>query len=157
MPRTFTPHYLERSGNTSGEAPVCLLEIEHAQLAQPVRVVCDTDDIVSNGDTYTAFAFQITLPTDLDNELPRAQLVLDNVGRELVQWIDSSFGGQGATVRAMQVMRDDPDTLEFDMTLDLLAVQQNVAQISAGLGFDDTLNKAGLPIRYSPDVAPGLY
>lgn len=157
MPRTYSSHFLESIGNTSGEAPVYLLEIEHADLATPIRVVNDTQDLVSNGDTYIAFAFRVTLPDDLEGQLPRARLSIDNVGRELVQWLDSSGGGQGATVRIMQVMRDDPDTIEFEITLDLVNVSQNVIEVSGELGFEDTLNLSGVPIRYSPDVAPGLF
>lgn len=157
MPRGYTTNYLERTGNTSGDAPLYLLEIEHAQLATPIRIVNDTQDIVSNGDTYTAFAFRVSLPDDIDKQLPRARLSVDNVGRELVQWLDASAGGKGATVRVMQVMRDAPDLIEFEITLDLLNVSQTAAEVSAELGFDDTLNLAGLPISYRPDIAPGLF
>lgn len=158
MPRaSYTANFVEQVNATSGTAPLYLLEITHDQLATPLRVVNDTQDIVSNGDTYTAFAFRVSLPEDLDRKLPRALLAIDNVGRELTAWLDASSGGQGAQVRLMQVMRDDPDTLEFDITLDLLNVGQTPAQITAELGYDDTLNLAGLPITHRPDISPGLF
>jgi len=157
MPRGYTSNFLERTGSTSGDAPLYLLEIEHPQLTTPIRIVNDTQDVVSNGDTFTAFAFRVSLPDDIDKQLPRARLSVDNVGRELVQWLDASAGGKGATVRVMQIMRDAPDLVEFEITLDLLNVSQTAAEVSAELGFDDTLNLAGLPISYRPDVAPGLF
>lgn len=157
MPRSYSSHLLEAVGNTTGEEPVYLLEITHDQLAVPIRVVNDTDDLVSNGDTYIAFAFRVSLPTDVDRELPRATLSIDNVGRELTQWLDDSAGGQGAQVTIRQVMRDDPDTVEFEITLDLLNVSQTPLEVRGELGYDDTLNLAGLPITYRPDVAPGLF
>jgi len=145
------------TGNTTGEEPVYLLEINHDQLTDPLRVVGDTDDLVSNGDTYTAYPFRIALPSDIDHELPRATLTIDNVGRELTQWLDASNGGQGAQVTVMQVTRSDPDTIEFSITLDLLAVVQTPFTVQGQLGYDDTLNLAGLPITYRPDIAPGLF
>lgn len=158
MPRTsYTAHFHEETGSTSGTAPVILLEISHAQLATPIRVVNDNSDLVSDGDTYTAFAFRVTLPTDIAGQLPRATLTIDNVGRELTQWLDASNGGKGAQVRFMQVMRDTPDVIEYDITLDLLNVSQTLSTVSAELGYDDTLNLPGLPITYRPDVAPGIF
>jgi hypothetical protein len=155
--KAYTATFKESVNSTSGQAPVYLLEITHAQLLVPVRLVNDTQDLVSSGNTFTAYPFRITLPTDLAGELPRAVLTFDNIGRELTQWIDASFGGKGAQVRVMQVMRDTPDVLEYDITLDLVNVSQNMVEIGASLGFDDTLNLSGLPITYRPDVAPGLF
>ena len=158
MPRTsYTAHFKESVGSTSGVAPLYLLEITHDQLAVPIRVVNDNQDLVSNGDTYTAYAFRITLPTDIAGQLPRATLTIDNVGRDLTQWLDDSNGGKGAQVRLMQVMPDDPDTLEYEITLDLIGVSQSQADITGVLGYDDTLNLAGLPISYRPDIAPGIF
>lgn len=155
--RGYSDHLRESTAATSGEEPAYLLEITHDQLDDPLRVVNDTQDLTSNGDTYTGYPFRISLPTDVDRELPRAVLTIDNTGRELTQWLDNSNGGQGAQVRVMQIMRDDPDTIEFEITLDLLNVSQSPLEIRAELGYDDTLNLAGLPITHRPDISPGLF
>ena len=68
-----------------------------------------------------------------------------------------STGRQGAQVTVMQVTRSDPDTIEFSITLDLLAVVQTPFTVQGQLGYDDALNLAGLPITYRPDIAPGLF
>lgn len=157
MPKNYTAHFKEKTGSTSGAEPVYLLEITHPQLGAPVRVVRDTQDLVSNGNTYIAMGFDIQLPDDLQGALPRAPIRIDNVGRELTQWIDESQGGKGAQVRLMQVMRDDPDTLEYDITLDLLNVRQNGAHVVGELGYEDTLNVPALAETYRPDNTPGLF
>lgn len=154
---TYSSHFRERTSATSGEAPVYLLEISHAQLAVPVRVVNDTQDLVSNGDTYIALAFRVNLPDDVERALPRARLSVDNVGRELVQWLDASAGGKGSKVRIMQVMRDTPDVVEADYTLDLLNVKQNAVEVSGELGYEDTLNAPAILASYRPDNAPGIF
>ncbi|MDP1673983.1 MAG: DUF1833 family protein [Burkholderiales bacterium] len=157
MTKAYSANFKEKTGSTSGEEPVYLLEITHPQLAQPVRVVRDTEDIVSNGETFVALNFDIQLPDDLQGKLPRAPIRIDNVGRELTQWIDESKGGRGAQVRVMQVMRDDPDTLEYDVTMDLLSVRQNGAHVTGELGYEDTLNLPALAMTYRPDNTPGIF
>lgn len=157
MPKQYTDNFRERTGSTSGEEAVYLLEITHPQLGSPVRIARDAQDVVSNGNTYIGLAFDIQLPEDLAQSLPRAPIRIDNVGRELTQWIDQSKGGKGAQVRVMQVMRDDPDTIEYDVTLDLLNVRQNGAHVIGELGYEDTLNLPALAETYRPDNIPGIF
>lgn len=142
---------------SSRERPVILLEIAHPDLAAPVRVVRDTQDLTSNGNLFVAMGFDITLPDDLGEGLPRARLSIDNVGRELTTWLEASRGGQGATCRIMQVMRSTPDVIEFDLTMDLSNVVMTASRVSGQLGFDDTLNRPGVTLTYRPDTAPGLF
>jgi hypothetical protein len=60
-----------------------LLQIDHASFASPVRVCNDTRDWTIGGVTYVALPFVCKLPNDARGENPRAQLQIDNVGREL--------------------------------------------------------------------------
>lgn len=142
---------------TSGEAPVILLEITHPDLSAPIRVAQDNADIVCQGNVFAAFAFEIDLPDDQDKQTPRARLAMDNVGRELTQWIEASNGGEGAQVRVMQVMRSDPDVVEWEATLDLSNVEMDVRRVTGELGFEDLLNKPGVLLRYDPQTAPGIF
>jgi hypothetical protein len=153
----YSSHFRERTGSTSGEEPVYLLEITHPQLAVPVRVVRDTQDLVSNGETFIALPFEISLPDDIEGQLPRAPIRIDNIGRELTQWLDASDGGRGAQARVMLVMRDDPDVLEYDVTLDLLNVKQNGAFVTGELGYENTLALPALAASYRPDNTPAIF
>lgn len=157
MPSTHTTNFKERTGSTSGDAPVYLLEITHPQLAVPIRVARDTQDLVSNGETFTAMAFDVSFPDQQAGALPSAPIAIDNVGRELVQWLEASQGGRGAKVRIMQVMRDDPDTIEAEYTLDLLGVKQTSPRVVGRLGYEDTLNLPALAATYRPDNTPGIF
>ena len=161
MANDYSANFKEKTGSTSCEAPLVLLEITHDQLAAPIRVVNDNQDFVlqvgSPSLTFTALAFRITLPEQMTGSLPKARLAIDNVGRELVQWIDQSNGGAGARVRIMQVMRDDPAVIELDLTLDLLNVQQNALEIVGELGYDDTLGRPAILAIYRPENTPGMF
>lgn len=157
MPKAYTSHFKERTGSSSGEEPVYLVEISHPQLAQPIRVVRDNQDLVSNGNNYIAFAFEVGLPDDVEGQLPRAPIRMDNVGGELTAWLDASQGGRGSQVRIMQVMRDTPNVLEYDTTLDLLNVRRDGAFVYGELGYEDTLSLPALGVSHRPDITPGIF
>jgi len=146
------------NATSAPELPLLLLEISHPALATPIRVVNDNQDLISNGNTYTAMAFRARLPDDMSQGgLPRAQLSIDNVGRELVQWIESSGGGKGASARMLQVVRSVPNVIEWEVTLDLSNVHMTAMEVTGTLGFEDLLNLPGVAFTYRPDTAPGLF
>ena len=139
------------------EQPVLLLEITHVDLATPVRVVNYSETITHNGNQFIALAYEITPPGDFSAGLPRAQISIDNVGKDLVDWIENSNGGRGASARLIQVMPSDPNTIEWELTMNLENISMNAQRISAELAFDDVLNLPGVALTYRPDVAPGLF
>ena len=155
--RSYSRTLVERISRTSGEAPLTLLEITHADLTAPVRVVNDTQDCTSGGNLFVGVPFALALPDDVSGQLPRAQLSVDNVGRDLVGWIDASAGALGAQCRLMQVLRDAPDIIEWEITMDLGAITIDAATIGATLGFDDLLSVPAVSVRYDPTTAPGLF
>lgn len=157
MARNVSTNYLDAVNSNGKELPLTLLEITHPGLPTPVRVVNDTLPITVLGNEFTPLSFRPVWPDDLNQGLPKARLSIDNVGRELTQWIESTGGGQGAEVRLMQVLRSDPDTIELDITLGLDNVEMNQLEVSGELGFDDILNRPSVTLTYRPEVAPGLF
>lgn len=143
---------------TSADEPfLILLEITHIDLDVPVRVVNDVQELVSNGNEFIACPFEISLPDDIGEQVPKAQLSVDNIGRELTQWLEYSNGGAGAKCRIMQVMRSYPDLLEYDITLDMSGMSITNQTVTAELGFQNTLNQPAVAVRYDPGSAPGLW
>lgn len=157
MAKNYTEHFKERTSSTSGEAPSYLVEITHPQLAVPIRVVNDTQDLVHNGNTFIACAFRIQFPEDIAQTMPRVPVAIDNVGRELTQWLEASNGGRGAQFRIMQVMRDTPDVVEQEYTMTLLSARQNIIEVSGELGYENFLDQPCMAALYSPETAPGLF
>lgn len=157
MRSTITEALRRELNATSGTAPLLLLEISHPDLPAPIRVVRDTLDVTHDGEVFTAMAFDARIPDDLEGQNPRAELVMDNVGREVSAWIEASGGGQGATVRMIVIRRDDPDVIEWEVTLDLSNTFMNQSVIRGSLGFDNLLAQPGVTITYRPEVAPGLF
>lgn len=150
-------HFRERTAAAGGEEPLYLLEITHAQLSEPIRVVRDTEDLVSNGELFQKCWFEVVWPEDVENRSPRAPLRVDNVGKELTEWLDASAGGRGAQVQVMLVMRDTPDVIEDEALCDLLRVRQDGAFVLGEIGYEDVMNLPGLGVTHRPDVSPGLF
>lgn len=137
--------------------PVTLLEIDHPDLATPIRVVNDRSDIVFETNTYISMGFNITMPTDLQKGLPRSSLAIDNIGKELVSWLELSNGAPNTSVRIIQVLRSDPSVAEIDMLMTLSNITITSAYVTGELGFEDLLNVPAVTIIHSPEFAAGLF
>lgn len=134
-----------------------LLEITHPDLAVPARVVNDVENITVRGNEFIACAFSLTLPDDVDQQTPTAKLSVDNIGRELTQWLEYSNGGKGAKCRIMAVMRSTPDILEMNTSMDLSGISINNLTVDGALGYKNTLMQPAVAVRYDPKTAPGIY
>lgn len=137
--------------------PVTMLEIDHVGLTVPIRIVNDREKITFEGNDYIPLSFRIALPTDLQKGLPRAKLSVDNVGKELVHWIETTHGGAGTSVRILQVLRTDPSVAEIDMTMTLKNISITAEVVSGELGFEDLLHVPAVTIKYTPEYASGIF
>lgn len=158
MPRAYSAEYKSTLAATSApESPLILLEITHAGLTTPVRIVNDTQNLTSNGTEYIACPFRCALPDDLENQLPKVSLAVDNVGKELMYWVETSAGGYGAQARFMQVMRSRPNQIEWEITVALSNVKATAKEVTADLGFDNIYTRPAIAMRYDTFTAPGIF
>lgn len=142
---------------SSSDVVVVLMEITHPDMPSPARVVRDTQDLVSGGNLFVATAFDFTFPEDRGGQAPRAEVVIDNVGRELMSWIEASKGGRGAEVRLMVVLRATPDVIELDYQLGLVSLKVDQAKVVGELGYGNLLDLPAVAVRYDPGTAPGIF
>jgi len=158
MSRTFSADGRRQLLATSAEENLlALLEITHPDLATPVRVVRDTQDVTARGVVFTACPFDITLPDDVEGQIPQATIQVDNVGRDLTTWLEVSRGGQGARCRIIMLYRSDPDVFEYDMTMDLTNLVIDNQKVNGNLGFVNTLGQVAVVKTFTPASAPGLW
>lgn len=158
MARAYSSQYKSTLAGTSApEAPLTLLEITHPGMTEPARVVDDTQDFTFQGDLYIACGFRIVPPDDFESQSPRSQLAIDNVGRELMQWIEASGGGRGASVRFIQAMRSRPELVEWEVTMQISNTHADVMEVSSDLGFEDFYGRAAVALRYDQITAPGQF
>ena len=133
------------------------LEISHPAIAQPVRVINDTQGRAIEGNDYVALRFDARLADDIAGQAPQAELAIDNVGRALTQWIEATGGGVGASVRVMQVLDIDDPPVEWEVTLDVAGMAVDQERVTARLGFDPLLGRAAVTLRHDPQTSPGLF
>lgn len=108
-------------------------------------------------ENWIACAFRVQFPDDVMMTQPRIPISIDNIGRELTQWLEASNGGKDATVTIMQVMRDTPDIIEQSFVLDLLDSQQNVMEVTANLGYSNVLDLPALTALQNTELQPGIF
>jgi hypothetical protein len=158
MARSYSSEYKSTLAKVSGEeTPLVLLRIDHPDLTQPIRVVNDTQNLTSNGFEFIAFPFRAVLPDDFENQLPKALLQIDNVGRDLMFWIESTDGGLGSTATFQQVMRSRPNQVEWEITMSMFNISATNLEVTAELGFENLFSKPAISVSYRPDNSPGLF
>ena len=130
------------------------LEITHPDVPAPIRAVNDTKTHIIDGNWFVAARFSARLADDADGQAPRAELVIDNVGNVLTQWVELSDGANGATIKLMQIADDD---VQWSVELDVVGMRVSTQSVTARLGFDPMLHRPAVQIRHDPDHSPGLF
>ncbi|ECH9271579.1 DUF1833 domain-containing protein, partial [Salmonella enterica subsp. enterica] len=110
----------QRMTDTSGT--LLFLSITLPSLPGPLRIVNDTQDWVSQGIPYMGVPFGFKLPDDTRGQSPRAQLVLDNVGRGISEDLEALGPNELMMARLMVSDRADPNLYERDYYLPITSV-----------------------------------
>lgn len=142
-------------GRETDEVVLVLLTIDHASLDDPIRVVDNTKDITSNGNTFTAFPFEITLPSDGD-AAPKAQLTIANVDRSIGDALDQIT--TAPTVKMQLILASDPDTIEREWDLfELVNVQIGAIQVTGDLAVRARTQDPWPNVMVTPGRFPALF
>ena len=159
MPTSYTAAAIEQMNAVSAsELPVMLVQIDHPDLPDPVRVTNNAEDVVHNGETFIALAFRLTPPDDLSQGLPRARISIDNVGGQLMEFLEVSAGGLHSSVTLTQVLPSAPDTVQWQIAgLSLTGVAASTSSVDASLTYEPIADRVGCAITHSPERSPGLY
>lgn len=137
-----------------------LLVITHADIDPPIRVVNNTEDIVSTADgtgaqTYIAFPFDVVLPEQQQDAPGEAQLTIDNVDREIGRTLRLIV--ERANVDIYVVAIDDFDSVEEQITgLYLTDINIDSAKVHGKLAAEDLTREPYPNYTFSPAEYPGL-
>lgn len=142
----------------TGEVILAICRIEHPSILNgPLRVVNDLQNLVHAGDTYAGFPFQVTLPQDAEDGVPKIRLVLDSVDRTVVQAIRSIPPGTPPTVQVDLVLKSMPDVSEVTFpNLTLRNVTYDVFVVEGDLEVDEDDREPFPQHRFSPQLFPGV-
>jgi len=139
----------------TAEVFLFLITLSHTDITT-LYFVNNYEDVTSNGNAHVAFPFQITMPSETEDQLPRVQLNIDNVDRSIIDEIRTLTGPPTLTLSV--VLASDPDTIEagpFEMSLQ--NVSYNALTITGNLVGDDILNEPYPGEAYTPQNFPGLF
>jgi len=118
---------------------VTLLTIAHPQLTQPIRMTSNTQSITSRGNTFMPFWFEVALPDQLSNEIPRITLALDAVDQSIIQALRAARGEPTVTIEL--VLASQPDTVEVSaQDLPMRAFSFTATSVECELAPPDALN-----------------
>ena len=142
-------------GQETDEVFLPLLVIEDPDITT-IRVVDNEEDITSNGDVYTAFPFQISLPPDSSDGGFSVRLTICNVDRTIIDEIRTLT--RSPTITLSIILASDPDTIEagpIEMTLG--KVDWDALVIIGTLQTEDILNEPYPGEFFTPNLFPGLF
>jgi len=132
-----------------------LLTITHDDIT-PIRVVNNNENITSDSNLFVAYPFEITLPDSTGDGTPSAQLVIDNVSREIAESIRSISTAPKVTISVIRAA--DPDTIEITFApFTLRNVKWDMMKVSGDLSMEDIALEP-FPIgQFSPAQFQGLF
>lgn len=158
MPRPLsTPALRALFASQTGEAFIVLLTLSHPTLANPIRVCSDGQALISNGNTYVAFPFRISLPAEAEGAPPTTELEIDNVDRSIVKAVREATG-EPIQISMSVVLASSPNTIEagpFDFTL--RNVEYDASVVRGQLQYEDILNEPYPGDTMTPSRFPGLF
>jgi len=138
------------------EVWLLLVEIDHADLAAPLRYVNHVSDVVSNGDTYTAMAFNVRLPDDVGDEMPDVLFEIDAVDQSILTALRPL--GSAPTVDVNLILLSAPNTIQVGpLGFTLTEMSYDAQTITGRLVYEEILDEPIPAHRYSPENFPALF
>ncbi len=151
---TFTRAVLAQD---TGEQAALLVTIAHASLGTPIRVTDAGADIVSGGQTFVAYPFELSLPDDPQDRLfGEAQVKIDNIDPVIAATLRSLTTRPDVTIQLVLVSA--PDVIEFAWTgLKLGDPSITAGEVEAALQPRDFGEETFPKQRFTPVRTPGLF
>jgi hypothetical protein len=147
----------------TGTVCLFLLDITHEDMDETIRIVNNTEDVVSGGNTYTAVGFDLRLPDERDTAPRGATLSIDNTTQWLTPTLRTLFGEFEVTIKvatASDINADPPefDNIEFEyLPLQLTSVEIDATTVRGNLNYENLANQNYPGDVFSPWEFQGLY
>ena len=152
-------------GQHTSEAFLILVKIDHDDFVglslDPLRFTNDGVDTESDCDggteTYTAWPFQVILPSNIESGVTRGSIVIDNIDRSIVSAI-RQISSAPCDVSLWVVLASDPDSVEAEFTgFHFTGIDYNELTISGELTIESFLNEPFPGDTFLPSTFPGLF
>lgn len=156
MSNQISPELLAQLYYQNSDDPfLILVTLSHPSFTT-IRLVNNSENVISNGNVFQAFPMKIRLPVD-DGETNReAQIEFDNVSLEILSEIRtvSTF----IDVKIELILASSPDDIQISFEeLKIQSVNYDKQKISARLFLDNFLNTALPSERYGATNFQGIF
>lgn len=133
---------LEKNKLSSDGAYLVLLEIQIFNTDIVLQLVRNTEDIVWDGKTWTAFPFTLADVTQTaDGEIPEITIGVSNVNRIVQSYVEQANGGGNSNV-VLRVVNSkllaEPALLEEYFTVTKTSCQEEYVTFTLGMGYKKT-------------------
>lgn len=147
------------------EVFIILLTISGDNLADDIRIASDPFEdlpnagvkgVVSRGDEYIYLPFTIGLPVQDDTGIARANISVDNVGREMMVAVRTANAALSITIEI--VLASDVDTPEMTVSdFRLEKVNYNALTVSGDISVEYYDLEPFPARRFTPSDFPGIF
>ena len=135
---------------------ISLLKVSHADLAEDLFLCNNNTDITSNGQLYTALGFNVNLPSDTEEGVPRVTLQIDNVDRQIVEVVRTVQ--TPLTIELALILSESPDVIEMGWFEFILRnIRYNRMTVEGELWYEDVANDRFPKDFYVPSLFPGMF
>ena len=142
--------------SSTKEVVLLLLKISHQNLVAPIRVVNNFEPIVSQGYTWAAYPFEITMPSESDDQIPVMILKIDAVDRQIITVIRSLQGPPEITLDV--ILAAQPDIAEASVQgFKMKSVSYDNLVVEAELRLEEILSEPFPQHAFTPALFPGLF
>jgi hypothetical protein len=140
----------------SSDPFLTLITLSHASFAQDIRLVNNSKDIVSRGNTYLAFPTKIRLPIDDGESARNFTIEFDNASLELIEEIRSVT--TQIKVKLEMILASLPNAVQMEQPeLSIISLSYNARTIRANVVLDNFLSTEVTSEKYGPGNFPGLF
>lgn len=157
MSNTLTPELLAQLYyQESQDVFLTLLTLSHPSFLSTVRLVNNSEDIISRGETFLAFPFKIRLPIDDGESSREVSIEFDNVSLEILDELRTVT--TSIDVKLEMILASIPNEVQMSIEeLKIQTVNYNRQTVSARLFLDSFLSTELNSEIYSPSLYPGIF
>lgn len=151
--------FLENRQRVSNGQVIGLLEIYSVAFPEVLRIADDNRaaPIISNGNEFACFPFAFVLPKDQSRQAAQMRLEISNVGRSIIEDLESWVPGYPIYAKLMLVDKTDLDAVYKQWHLPLSNVSCTMQTVTATCGNHLFLQQKCVRLRYDRFYSPGNY
>jgi len=138
----------------TGETPVLLVTIDSTEMVSPINICNNGEDVESDSVIYTAWPFDISLPSEVPGKKSRTTIKISNVSQQVESILDVLVESPEVTISL--VLASTPDTIERGPSQFILdSYVADKFDASGSLSYGDDIHEPVSKHSFTPQEFPG--